>query len=408
MTLRSVTHVVLRAFCLAMLCASTAATALAQADKVTIGDSKLIISLPVFVAADQGLFAQNGLDVTLEEFETAQPLMDALVSGKVDVAGYTAYAITMNASLRAKKELYYLTSLVEDAQHPISKLLVKKDSPIQSIADLKGKRVGILPTIAYTLWLEAILAKNGVDPAAVTLQNVAPPLSGSALESGAVDALFTNDPAAAVLTSGVGKELVPGAVVELASREGTRRMPLAELLVGPGRMALGAGEIVLAVCLPPPPPDCLQHFEKVGRRDALAIAVASLAALIVRDAAGRVTEARIAVGSPAPTVLRCRGGEAFPLGRRLDRETLHALGQGIREGIAPIDDIRATAAYRRQTAGNLPLRRGRRKGPSPCRPGWPEPGPGRFGAVGSPAFMRAPRPWAGPWQRRPWPVAGPG
>lgn len=146
------------------------------------------------------------------------------------------------------------------------------------------------------------------------------------------------------------------AVVELASREGTRRLALSELLVGPGRTALGAGEIVLAVCIPPPPPTCLQHFEKVGRRDALAIAVASLAVLIARDAAGRVTEARIAVGSLAPTALRCRGGEALLLGRRLDRETLHALGQGLREVISPIDDIRATAAYRRQVAGNLPLR----------------------------------------------------
>lgn len=205
-----------KALCLVALMAFAAspAQAQAQADKVTIGYSKLIISLPVFVAADQGLFAKNGLDVTLEEFETAQPLMDALVSGKIDVAGYTAYAITMNASLRAKKVLYYATSLVEDAKHPISKLLVKKDSPLASIAELKGKRVGILPTIAYKLWMEAILAKNGVDPATVTLQNVAPPMSASALESGTVDALFTNDPAAAaVLKTGLGKELVAGAVV---------------------------------------------------------------------------------------------------------------------------------------------------------------------------------------------------
>lgn len=146
------------------------------------------------------------------------------------------------------------------------------------------------------------------------------------------------------------------AMVELASRAGTRRIVLSELLVGPGRTALGAGEIVLAVIIPPPPPGCLQHFEKVGRRDALAISVASLAALIVRDNAGRVTEARMAVGSLAPTVLRCRGAEAFLLGRPLDRETLRALGQGLQEVIAPIDDIRATAAYRRQVAGNLPLR----------------------------------------------------
>jgi NitT/TauT family transport system substrate-binding protein len=197
-----------------MLLASVGTQAFAKSDTVTIGYSKLIISLPIFVAFDQGLFAKNGLDVALAEFETAQPLMDALVSGRVDVAGYTAFAITMNASIRSKKALYYVSSLVEDAKHPISKLLVKKGSPIKSIADLKGKRIGILPTVAYKLWMEAVLAKNGIDPADVTLQHVMPPMSAAALESGSVDALFTNDPAAAaVLKSGIGKELVAGAVV---------------------------------------------------------------------------------------------------------------------------------------------------------------------------------------------------
>jgi len=146
------------------------------------------------------------------------------------------------------------------------------------------------------------------------------------------------------------------AVAELASPAGTRRLPLAELIVGPGRTTLGPGEIVRAVLVPPPPPGCLQHFEKVGRRDALAIAVASLAALIARDDTGRVTEARLAVGSLAPTVVRCRDGEASLRGRRLDRETLEAVGRHIREAISPIDDIRATATYRRQVGGNLPLR----------------------------------------------------
>ncbi|KAF5032604.1 FAD binding domain in molybdopterin dehydrogenase [anaerobic digester metagenome] len=146
------------------------------------------------------------------------------------------------------------------------------------------------------------------------------------------------------------------ATVELASRQGTRRLPLADLVLGPGRTALARGEIVAAVLVAPPPPEALQHFEKVGRRDALAIAVASLAAVIVRDDAGRVTEARLAVGSLGPMVTRCPRAEAFLRGRSLDRETLAAVGRRIREAVSPIDDIRATAAYRLRLAGNLPLR----------------------------------------------------
>jgi len=150
--------------------------------------------------------------------------------------------------------------------------------------------------------------------------------------------------------------LVHDAVVELASRDGRRHLPVAEFLLGPGRTALAPGEILAAVRIPLPPPGAMQHFEKVGRRDALAIAVASLAARIVRDQAGRVVEARLAVGSLAPTARRCPAAEAALLGRRLDREALLEAGRRIREQISPIDDIRATAAYRREVAGRLPLR----------------------------------------------------
>ena len=150
--------------------------------------------------------------------------------------------------------------------------------------------------------------------------------------------------------------LVLDAVVELASRDSRRDLPLAEFLLGPGRTALGPGEILAAVRIPLPPPGALQHFEKVGRRDALAIAVASLAVLVVRDQAGRVVEARLAVGSLAPTARRCPSAEAALSGRRLDREALLEAGRRIRDEISPKDDIRATAAYRREVAGRLPLR----------------------------------------------------
>ena len=150
--------------------------------------------------------------------------------------------------------------------------------------------------------------------------------------------------------------LVLDAVVLLASRDGRRHMPVAEFLLGPGRTALAPGEIVAAVRIPLPPPGALQHFEKVGRRDALAIAVASLAALVVRDKAGRVVKARLAVGSLAPTARRCPTAEAALPGRRLDREALLEAGRRIRDEILPIDDLRATAAYRREVAGRLPLR----------------------------------------------------
>lgn len=166
-----------------------------ELQKVKIGYSRLRISLPVFVAVERGIFEKNGLNVELQMFDTAQPLMDALCAGHVEIAGYTAFPITFNAQLRSKRQLYYVTLMVEDNDHPVSMLIVKKGSPIKTIKDLRGKRIGILPTIAYKAWLEMILKENGIKPEEVIIQQIAPALTPSSLDSGVVDAMFTNDPA---------------------------------------------------------------------------------------------------------------------------------------------------------------------------------------------------------------------
>jgi NitT/TauT family transport system substrate-binding protein len=186
----------------------------ADPEKVKIGYSRLRISLPVFVAQEKGIFEKNGLAVELEMFDTAQPLVDALCGGKLDVAGYSAFPITFSAQLRSRKDLLYTTMLMEDGSHPISMFVVKNGSSIGSIADLKGKRIGILPTYAYKVWLELILEKNGIQPDEVVIQQVAPAMTPAALESGTVDAVFTNDPAVtACLQKGAGKLLYNDAIV---------------------------------------------------------------------------------------------------------------------------------------------------------------------------------------------------
>ncbi len=181
----------------------------AQAENLqdlNIGYSRLRISLPVFVAKEQGFFERHGINAKLEMYETAQPLMQALISGRIDVAGYTALPITYNGMLRSGKKLYFLTTMVEDQDHRISYLLKKEGSGISSVHDLKGKTVGILPTIAYKAWFEAILRKHDLKPAVdVKIQQIAPMQQPQALKNGGVDALFTNDPVAtSVLQMKVG------------------------------------------------------------------------------------------------------------------------------------------------------------------------------------------------------------
>jgi ABC-type nitrate/sulfonate/bicarbonate transport system substrate-binding protein len=67
---------------------------------VKIGYSKLRTTLPVFVAETQGLFKKHGIEAQLIPYDTAQPLMQALIPGSIDLGGYTALPITYSAMLR--------------------------------------------------------------------------------------------------------------------------------------------------------------------------------------------------------------------------------------------------------------------------------------------------------------------
>lgn len=146
-----------------------------------------------------------------------------------------------------------------------------------------------------------------------------------------------------------------GAQVALLSRDAERVLDVAEFITGPGRTVLESGEILARVIIPLPDPDSVQHFEKVGRRQALAISVTSLAALLRLDG-DIIRDVRLAFGSVAPTVLRCPEAESWLTGRALSPGNLSHTADLVRAALSPFDDVRATANYRRQVAGNLILR----------------------------------------------------
>lgn len=149
---------------------------------------------------------------------------------------------------------------------------------------------------------------------------------------------------------------VLGAEVVLRSREAERVLPVADFILGPGRTALRPGEILLETRFPSADRFQVQHFEKVGQRNAQAIAMLSLAALVRLNGRGAAEEVRLALGGVGPVVVRPREAEAALLGRRLTLAALRRAAELVRAAVSPIDDIRASADYRRQVAGNLLLR----------------------------------------------------
>lgn len=146
------------------------------------------------------------------------------------------------------------------------------------------------------------------------------------------------------------------AEVEILSASSLRRMRVQDFITGPGKTDLQSGEIVSRICLRKSPSCNLHHFEKVGQRNALSIAIVSLAAVLEVSASGTVERARLAWGSVGPVVVASRQVEEALLGKPLSMETLQKAGELAGRAVTPIDDVRGSAAYRRRVAGNLLLR----------------------------------------------------
>ena len=145
------------------------------------------------------------------------------------------------------------------------------------------------------------------------------------------------------------------AVLELRSGDGDRTVPIGEFFLGPGRTLLRRDEYIRAVSIPATRDDWVPFFHKVGRRRALTIAIASVGGLAAAPK-GSAVDVRLAAGSVAPVPLRLRSAERWLAGRALDDEGIAHAGELAAREISPIDDIRATALYRRAVTRDLVVR----------------------------------------------------
>jgi len=143
--------------------------------------------------------------------------------------------------------------------------------------------------------------------------------------------------------------LVLGASVELACWQGgavqTRRVPLDQFFVSPGKTLKLPQELLTAVLFDRPAADFVGRFRKSGPRPALEISTVSVA-FGARVANGKLSAVRVAMGSVAPTPLRARHVEAALEGKPLDAPTIAAAVAATVDDAKPIDDVRASAWYR--------------------------------------------------------------
>lgn len=144
--------------------------------------------LPAWVAKDKGMFERNGLDVSLTPIQNLSLLPGTM--GKQFEFGASSAPDLIKSAASGMDIVAVAGEVFESSARPSMQVIVRKDSGIASVKDLKGKiiaspTIGAIMHVATLSWLK----KNGVDPASIRAVEVPFPNMGDQLKAGRVDAI---------------------------------------------------------------------------------------------------------------------------------------------------------------------------------------------------------------------------
>jgi CO/xanthine dehydrogenase FAD-binding subunit len=229
----------------------------------------------------------------------------------------------------------------------VGKPLVEPILDITKIGELRG--IGESPDHwrigAAATWTDVLEAD--LPPQFDGLKLAAREIGGVQIQNAATLAgnLCNASPAA----DGVPALLALDARVELSSARGVRELAIDAFILGPRKTARRQDELLTAILIPKARYVARSHFLKLGARKYLVISIA-MASVVLEHEAGIVRGARIAVGSCSPVALRLPTLEEALLGQRVDARLANIAKAGHLSVLSPIDDVRASAGYRLDSA----------------------------------------------------------
>ena len=138
------------------------------------------------------------------------------------------------------------------------------------------------------------------------------------------------------------------AQVRVGDSVGERVVPITEFFKGFYETAVEAGEIATGLRVPAVPREARTGYVRFCPRSAEDKPLVGVAALLVQDAARRVTELRLGLGGAAPTPMRARGAEAAASGQQLTDAAIGAVAEAAASEAEPLSDLMGSADYRRE------------------------------------------------------------
>ena len=222
--------------------------------------------------------------------------------------------------------------------------------------------ISAVPDLKYvreeggTICLGALATHNDVIASSVCRER-ALPLAQACWEVGAPQLRTRATVAGNLVTASPANDTITpllalDAELTLTSANGERVVPLSDFYLGVRRTRLAPNELLREIAFPALTAARRGLFIKLGLRRAQAISVIDAAFVLGFDG-DRLADARIALGSLAPTVVRAAAAETYLQGKRLDSAVCREAARLAGEAVAPIDDVRGSAAYRRATLRNL-------------------------------------------------------
>jgi NitT/TauT family transport system substrate-binding protein len=180
--------------------------------KFRIGFWPVAAGLPFFAAVEKGYFKEAGVDVEAVKFAGAQQVMEAMLSGRCDGSANGTGSANLAIGEIAQPGLFKIFATnPSNVKYVLEEFLVPKDSPIKSVAELKGKRIASGPGIQNVTLAKTMLERAGAGVMSVTELPIGQHVA--AMAAGQIDGVYTLEPTGTVgRLNGTSRVLEAGVV----------------------------------------------------------------------------------------------------------------------------------------------------------------------------------------------------
>jgi len=180
---------------------------------VKVGYLAITPNLPFYMAVEKGVFKNHNLEVEPVLCKTSNELAEALITKRIDFTTTVALSVLQSLEVASPGRIKIYQVNYIPTSSPNDFLLVKKGSPLKTIADLKGKKIGLFPGSNFEAWAKLIFGEHFGFGADFTTVQMPPELLAQALAAGSVDAIYALEPTGTIVQEkGLGQVLDVGLV----------------------------------------------------------------------------------------------------------------------------------------------------------------------------------------------------